>query len=190
MSEHPAAGTSSAGGAAALIGPAVVLVGPPGAGKTTVATILGRRTGLPVRDTDADVERATGRTVSDIFTKSGEAEFRTLEHEAVAKALAEHDGILSLGGGAVMDPATRRLLDGHRVVFLSLSMPVGVKRTGMSNQRPMFVGVNARAMFKALLDARLPVYRAVATVEVDTDALTPDEVADRVIAELGLTEVS
>lgn len=175
--------------AEASAGPAVVLVGPPGAGKTTVARALGARTGLAVRDTDSDVERVAGRSVSDIFTQSGEAEFRRLEHAAVAAALAEHDGILSLGGGAVMDVETRRLLTGHRVVFLSISMPVGVKRTGMSDQRPMFVGVNPRATFKALLDARLPVYREVAALEIDTDTLTVDEVVDRVIGELGLKGV-
>jgi shikimate kinase len=167
-------------------GPVVVLIGPPGAGKTTVATALGARTGLPVRDTDADVERVAGRTVAEIFTQSGEATFRALEHDAVATALAEHTGILALGGGAVMDERTRANLGGHRVVFLSISMPVGVKRTGISDQRPMFVGVNPRATFKALLDKRLPVYREVATVEIDTDTLTVDEVVDRIVADLGL----
>lgn len=168
-------------------GPVVILVGPPGAGKTTVATALGQRLGLPVRDTDADVEAAAGRSVSDIFTKDGEPVFRALERTAVATALAEHRGILALGGGAVMDPATRELLRGRPVVFLSISMPTGVKRTGMSDQRPMFVGVNARATFKALLDARLPVYREVAALEIATDDVDVTAVVDRIIAELGLT---
>lgn len=166
--------------------PAVVLVGPPGAGKTTVARRLAELTGLPVRDTDADVEAGAGRSVAEIFTESGEAEFRRLERDAVAAALAEHTGILALGGGAVMDPRTRDLLADQRVVYLSVSMPVGVRRTGMSSRRPMFVGVNARAMFRELLAARVPAYRQVATVEVDTDELSVDEVANCIVAELGL----
>lgn len=167
-------------------GPAVILVGPPGAGKTTVAAALGERLGLEVRDTDADVELAAGRTIGDIFTQDGEAAFRALERAAVASAVAEHRGVLSLGGGAVMAEETQRVLAGRRVVYLALSMAVGVKRTGMSDQRPMFVGVNARQMFKALLDARVPVYRSVAALEIDTDPLTVDEVVQRVIDGLGL----
>lgn len=167
-------------------GPAVVLIGPPGAGKTSVAAALGERTGLPVRDTDTDVEQSTGRSIGEIFTVSGEAEFRTLEGAAVAAALDEHTGILALGGGAIMDEATRGLLTDQPVVFLSISMGVGVKRTGMSDRRPMFVGVNARATFKALLDARVPIYRQVATLEINTDALSVADVVDRIATELAL----
>jgi shikimate kinase len=151
-----------------------------------VATVLGQRTGLAVRDTDFDVERAAGRRISEIFTDLGEAEFRRLEREAVAAALAEHTGILALGGGAVMDPATRELLRAHRVAFLSVTMPNGVRRTGLSAARPLLTGVNPRATFKALLDARLPLYREVATIEVPTDEMSVEQVAQVIIAEWGL----
>lgn len=166
-------------------GPVVILIGPPGAGKTTVGRALAERLGVAFRDTDADVVRTTGREIADIFTKSGEAAFRSLEREAVAAAVAEHEGVLALGGGAVMDPSTQQVLTGQRVVFLSISMPVGVRRTGMSQQRPMFVGVNARGTFKALLEQRLPIYRSLATMEIDADRMTVDEIVERIVVEFG-----
>lgn len=157
--------------------PRVVLVGPMGAGKTTVGRVLAARWGVGVRDTDADVEAAAGRSVSDVFVDDGEARFRELERDAVAAALAEHDGVLSLGGGAVLEPATRDLLAGHTVVFLRVGLSDAVKRVGLGTGRPLLLG-NVRARIKALLDERTPVYEAVATHVVDTDDRTPDEVAD------------
>lgn len=164
-------------------GPRVVLVGPMGAGKTTVAALLGERWGVAVRDTDADVEAAEGRSISVIFVDSGEAHFREREAAAVATALAEHDGVLSLGGGAVLDPATRELLEGLPVVFLRVGLSDAVKRVGLGTSRPLLLG-NVRSRIKALLDERTPVYESVASVVVDTDGRSPDEVADEVVAAL------
>lgn len=160
--------------------PRVVLVGPMGAGKTTVADRLAQRWQLPVRDTDHDVEQEAGRSISDIFVDDGEAHFRALERTAVARALAEHDGVLSLGGGAVLDPATRELLAAHRVVFLQVGLTEAVKRVGLGTGRPLLLG-NVRARVKALLDERTPIYSAVASHTVTTDDLDPDEVATRII---------
>ena len=159
--------------------PRVVLVGPMGAGKTTVAGLLGQRWGLPVRDTDTDVETAEGRSVSDIFVEDGEARFRELERAAVARALAEHRGVLALGGGAVVDEGTRGLLAGHTVVFLRVGLADAVKRVGLGTSRPLLVG-GVRGRVKALLDERTPVYEAVATLEVATDGRDVGEVADEV----------
>jgi shikimate kinase len=153
-----------------------------GAGKSTVAALLGEAWGLPVRDTDADIETSQGRTVPDIFVESGEAHFRALEAEAVAAALAEHDGVLALGGGAVLDPRTRELLAGHRVVFLRVGLSEAVKRVGLGVGRPLLLG-NVRSRVKALLDERTPVYESVATLVVDTDERTPAEVAAVIVAE-------
>ncbi len=111
-----------------------------GAGKTTVATLLARAWGTTARDTDADVVAREGREVSDIFVDSGEDYFRALEREAVAAALAEHDGVLSLGGGAVLDEGTRALLAGHRVVFLRVGLSEAVKRVGLGTSRPLLLG--------------------------------------------------
>jgi len=159
--------------------PRVVLVGPMGAGKTTVATLLAEAWDLPVRDTDADIEAAEGRSISDIFVDDGEDHFRTLEVAAVADALAAHTGVLALGGGAVLDPRTRELLAEERVVFLRVGLSDAVKRVGLGVGRPLLLG-NVRARIKALLDERTPVYESVATHVVETDGRTPDEIATEV----------
>jgi shikimate kinase len=161
--------------------PRVVLVGTMGAGKTSVGRILARTWGVGFRDSDQDVEAAEGRTISDIFVDSGEAEFRALERAAVATALAEHDGVLALGGGAVLDEGTRKLLDGHHVVFLRVGLSDAAQRVGLGVSRPLLLG-NVRGQIKVSIDERTPVYESVATHVVDTDGLSVDEVVERVRA--------
>jgi shikimate kinase len=159
----------------------LVLVGPMGSGKSTVAQLLAEATGVDARDTDSDVEAAEGRTISDIFVESGETHFRALERDAVAKALATHDGVLSVGGGAVLDEETRRLLaePHHTVVFLRVGLAEAVKRVGLGSSRPLLLG-NIRSRIKALLDERTPVYESVADLVVDTDEKSPRDVADEI----------
>lgn len=155
--------------------PRVVLVGTMGAGKSTVGRLLARAWGVDFRDTDDDVEASTGRTVSDIFVESGEQAFRDLERAAVAAALTGHDGVLALGGGAVMDEQTRALLAGHRVVFLRVGLSEAASRVGLGVSRPLLLG-NVRGRIKQLIDERTPVYESVASHTVDTDGRGPDEV--------------
>ena len=161
--------------------PRVVLIGPMGAGKTTVGALLAEAWGTRLRDTDADVEAAEGRPVAEIFVDEGEPAFRALERDAVAVALAEHDGVLALGGGAVMDPGTRERLAGHTVVFLRVGLSDAASRVGLGAARPLLLG-NPRAQWLRLMEARRPVYEGVASARVDTDGKTPDEVADEVVA--------
>jgi shikimate kinase len=164
--------------------PQVVLVGPMGAGKSTVGRMLAARWGVEFRDTDDDVEQTEGRSIADIFVESGETHFRALEREAVARALAEHAGVLAVGGGAVMTPETRSLLAGHRVVFLRVGLSDAAARVGLGASRPLLLG-NVRGTLKTLLDERTPVYEAVADRSVDTGGRTPAEVADHVEEVLG-----
>jgi shikimate kinase len=161
--------------------PVVVLVGPPGAGKTTVGRLVADRLGVPFVDTDDEVVRLAGKSVPDIFVDDGEPAFRALEASAVAGALADTDGVVALGGGAVLDPETRQLLSGLRVVFLDVEVKDAAFRVGFNRDRPLLLG-NPRAQWLRLMEKRRPVYSEVATLTVHTDGRTPDEVAADVVA--------
>jgi shikimate kinase len=161
------------------VSPKVVLIGAPGAGKSTIGKLVARRLGLKVRDTDLDVEARAGKPISDIFIDDGEAVFRAMEREAVAEALATHDGVLALGGGAVLDPETRARLAEHTVVFLDVGLAQAVRRVGFNRDRPLLLG-NPRATLMKLMDQRRPLYLEVATVVVPADGAA-GAVADAVI---------
>jgi shikimate kinase len=162
--------------------PAVVLVGPPAAGKTTVGRLVAARLGVGFVDTDDLVVALAGKPVSEIFVDEGEDAFRALEASAVVEGLTR-GGVLALGGGAVLAASTRARLAGHPVVFLSAGVPASAGRVGLNRDRPLLLG-NPRQQLRALLDARLPLYQEVAAATVATDDLTPDEVADAVLAAL------
>ena len=168
---------------------ALVFVGPPASGKTTVGTAIAAELRLPFRDTDADVEAQTGTRIADLFVEQGEPHFRILEERAVARALAEHEGVLALGGGAVTSPATRRLLVDHgrsggTVIWLDVDVASAAKRVGLSRDRPL-LAVNPRAMLRTMLQARAPLYAEVATVTVSTAGRTIPEVVTEVLTAVG-----
>ncbi|MFH9402739.1 shikimate kinase [Streptomyces sp. NPDC017638] len=158
-----------------------------GVGKSTVGRMLAERLGVGYRDTDDDIVAAEGRAIADIFLDEGESAFRALEKAAVRAALAEHDGVVALGGGAVLDPGTRTLLAGHRVVYLSMDVEEAVRRTGLNVARPL-LAVNPRKQWRELMEARRHLYEEVATVVVATDGRTPEEVTQSVLEALELRQ--
>lgn len=164
-----------------------MIVGPPGSGKSTVGRLVADALGVGFRDTDADVEVAAGKPIAEIFIDDGEAHFRTLERAAVAAALGAADGVLALGGGAVLADETREALRGHTVVYLSVGLADAVNRVGLGTGRPLLT-VNPRATLRYLLDQRRPLYEEVATVTVATDGRTPEGVADEVLGFLRAQE--
>ncbi|MFG2407339.1 3-dehydroquinate synthase [Streptomyces brevispora] len=169
--------------------PLIVLVGPMGVGKSTVGELLAERLGTTYRDTDADVVATAGKPIAEIFYDEGEERFRELESRAVRAAVAEHTGVLSLGGGAVLDEATRTLLAGHAVVYLSMDVDEAVKRVGLNTARPL-LAVNPRRQWRELMEARRHLYTDVARAVVATDERTPQEVAQAVLDALELPDAA
>ncbi|MCG7207920.1 shikimate kinase [Streptomyces arenae] len=165
----------------------VVLVGPMGVGKSTVGQLLAERLGVGYRDTDEDIVAAEDRTIADIFVAEGEPVFRAIEKRAVRDALAEHEGVLALGGGAILDADTRSLLAGQRVVYLSMDVEEAVKRTGLNAARPL-LALNPRKQWRELMEARRHLYEEIATAVVATDGRTPEEVTQAALDALELKE--
>ncbi|MEO6794034.1 MAG: shikimate kinase [Mycobacterium sp.] len=167
--------------------PRAVLVGLPGAGKSTIGRRLAKTLGVEMLDTDAAIEASTGRSIADIFVTDGEQEFRRIEEDVVRAALADHDGVLSLGGGAVTSPGVRDALAGHTVVFLEISAAEGVRRTGGSTIRPLLAGPGRPEKFRELMTQRVPIYRRLATIRVNTNRRNPGAVVRYIHSRLEAT---
>lgn len=166
-----------------MTAPVLVLIGPPGAGKSTVGKAVAQQLGVVFRDTDTDIEATAHKPISEIFIDDGEEHFRALERAAVTAALAEHDGVLALGGGAILDPRTRADLTGHQVAYLKVDLPAAAERVGLNRDRPLLLG-NPRGQLRALMEERRPLYEESASFTVDTTSMTGDEVAEQVVRTL------
>ena len=157
-----------------------MLIGAPGAGKSSVGRRLARRWGVPFLDSDQLVESGAGKTVADIFVDEGESAFRARERDVIGAALVGLRGVLALGGGAVLDPVTRNRLEGMPCAWLRVGVSEAARRVGLNTARPLLLG-NVRGTLMTLMDERTPLYEEVATWQVDTDGRTVDEVVDAVI---------
>jgi shikimate kinase len=164
--------------------PKAVLVGLPGSGKSTIGRRLSKALGVSLLDTDMAIEQRTGRTIADIFATDGEAEFRRIEEEVIRAALNEHDGVLSLGGGAVTSPGVCAALAGHTVIYLEINAAQGVRRTGGNTVRPLLAGGDRAEKYRALMAKRVPLYRRVATLRVDTNRRNPGAVVRYIVSRL------
>ncbi len=156
--------------------PKAVLVGMPGSGKSTIGRRLAKAMGVPLLDTDAKIVETAGRSIAEIFETEGEQGFRRIEEDVIRAALAEHDGILSLGGGAVTSPGVREALAGHTVVFLEIGAAEGIRRTTGGSVRPLLAGGDAAEKYRALMSERVPLYRRVATMRINTNRRNPGAV--------------
>lgn len=159
-------------------------MGLPGAGKSTIGRRLAKALDVEFLDTDAAIEARTGRTIADIFATDGEPEFRRIEEEVIREALAEHPGVLSLGGGAVTTPGVRDALAGHPVVFLEISAAEGIRRTGGSTVRPLLAGPGRAEKYRELMSQRVPLYRRLATIRVNTNRRNPGAVVRYIVSRL------
>jgi shikimate kinase len=152
----------------------------PGSGKSTIGRRLAKALDVPLLDTDAKIVETTGRSVADIFV-DGEAEFRRIEADVVRAALAEHDGIVSLGGGAITTPEVREALAGHTVIYLEISAAEGIRRTSGNATRPLLAGGDPGERFRELMTQRVPLYREVATVRINTNRRNPGAVVRHIV---------
>ncbi|MCP9272821.1 shikimate kinase [Mycolicibacterium arenosum] len=166
--------------------PKAVLVGMPGSGKSTIGRRLAKTLGVPLLDTDAKIVETTGRSIAEIFVE-GEPEFRRIEADVVKAALAEHTGIVSLGGGAITSPAVREALAGHTVIYLEINAAEGIRRTS-GGGRPLLAGGDPGERFRALMSERVPLYRKVATMRINTNRRNPGAVVRHIVGKLEAAE--
>jgi len=164
--------------------PKAVLIGLPGSGKSTIGRRLAKAIGCGLIDTDAAIEQRTGRTIAEIFSGDGESGFRRIEEQVIREALESHDGILSLGGGALTTPGVRDALVGQTVVYLEISAAEGIRRTSGSTVRPLLAGPDRAEKYRELVNDRVPLYRRAATIRINTNSRNPGAVVRYIVGRL------
>ena len=164
----------------------IILIGPPGAGKTSVGKALAKKLALNFLDSDKVVEEKSGKSIPEIFITDGEPAFREMERAAVIDLIENQDGVIALGGGSVMDlEVSKRLLPMANVVFLDVSISNAAPRVGFNRDRPLLLG-NPRQQWIALMEKRRSTYEALAKARVSTDNKKPVEVVEEILKELAL----
>lgn len=156
----------------------IVLIGPPGAGKTSIGKALSKEIGLAFIDSDAEIERISGKTISEIFVDQGEEVFRKTEVETVTRILAEFEGVVALGGGAPINPEIQKVLlnSEYPVIFIDVSISQAANRIGFNKDRPLLM-INPRQQWLHLMSERRPIYERLATAIVSSDNHKPADVA-------------
>ncbi|HJE59198.1 MAG TPA: shikimate kinase [Nocardiopsis listeri] len=160
-----------------------MLIGSPGSGKSTVGEALAGRLDADLLCTDTEIEKRAGKPIGDIFIEDGEEHFRALEREVVAEGLRAWEGVIAVGGGAILDEDTRKDLAEHHVVYLQVDFGEAAKRVGMDVARPLLSG-NPRTKLRKLLNERLPIYEGLASVTVPTTDHHPEEIVDTIVSSL------
>jgi shikimate kinase len=161
----------------------IILIGPPGAGKSTIGHSLAKKMKVKFADTDALIEAKLDKKISDIFVDLGERVFRTEELIVLAEVLQSDNGVVSLGGGAPISPQAQELLrnSGAIVIFLDISLGKAAARVGFNRDRPLLLG-NPRAQWNELMSSRRPIYESLATAVVPVDDRSVNEICADILA--------
>ena len=160
----------------------IILIGPPGSGKSTIGKATSRRLNISFTDTDDLIEGRSGTSISQIFIDKGEPWFRELEREILQEELVKLNGVLALGGGAPLSDAAQELLHskGEAIVYLDVSLATAAPRVGFNRDRPLLLS-NPRGAWQELMDKRRPIYEALATHIVKVDERAPKDIVDEIV---------
>jgi shikimate kinase len=163
----------------------IFLVGPMGAGKSTIGKYLAQHLKLRFADTDTEIEERTGADIPWIFDVEGEPGFRDREQQVVEEMTLWDDIVLATGGGVVMRPENRHALAARGfVVYLYATVDEQVRRTRRGQRRPLLQTANPEAVLRSLMAIRDPLYREIADHIIETDGCSPRTVAQRLVREL------